>query len=259
MDFGEQIKSIRQKEKLTQEQFAMKLNVSRQAVSNWENNKNLPDIGMLILMSDVFQISLDYLIKGENEMNNMTEKVIKDGSETRRAKYNMSAIEEARLDQDSVGGVIECAAVGVPAGLGSPMLDTVEGRLSSLLFSVPAVKGVEFGVGFGFAEFRGSHANDTFTLADGDKVVTETNNNGGVLGGITSGMPLIFRTVIKPTPSISKPQRTLNLASGEMEELRIKGRHDPCIVTRAAPVIEAAAAVALTDLYLEGYGYARTE
>ena len=89
MDFGEQIKSIRQKEKLTQEQFAMKLNVSRQAVSNWENNKNLPDIGMLILMSDVFQISLDYLIKGENEMNNMTEKVIKDGSETRRARYNM--------------------------------------------------------------------------------------------------------------------------------------------------------------------------
>ena len=89
MDFGEQIKSIRQKEKLTQEQFAMKLNVSRQAVSNWENNKNLPDIGMLILMSDVFEISLDYLIKGENKMNNMTEKVIKDGSETRKAKYNM--------------------------------------------------------------------------------------------------------------------------------------------------------------------------
>ncbi len=174
-------------------------------------------------------------------------------------KAMLSAIEEARLDQDSVGGVIECAAVGVPAGLGNPMLDTVEGRLSSLLFSVPAVKGVEFGVGFGFAEFRGSHANDTFMLTDDETVVTETNNNGGVLGGITSGMPLIFRTAIKPTPSISKTQRTLNLASGEVEDLCIHGRHDPCIVTRAAPVIEAAAAVALTDLYLEGYGYAGTK
>ena len=174
-------------------------------------------------------------------------------------KAMLSAIEEARLDQDSVGGVIECAAVGVPAGLGNPMLDTVEGRLSSLLFSVPAVKGVEFGVGFGFAEFRGSHANDTFMLTDDETVVTETNNNGGILGGITSGMPLIFRTAIKPTPSISKTQRTLNLASGEVEDLCIHGRHDPCIVTRAAPVIEAAAAVALTDLYLEGYGYAGTK
>lgn len=174
-------------------------------------------------------------------------------------KAMLAAIEEARLDQDSVGGVIECASVGVPAGLGSPMLDSVEGRLASLLFSVPAVKGVEFGVGFGFAEFRGSHANDTFTLTDEEKVVTETNNNGGILGGITSGMPLIFRTAIKPTPSIAKPQRTLNLSTGEVEELCIKGRHDPCIVTRAAPVIEAAAAVALTDLYLEGYGYAQSE
>ena len=174
-------------------------------------------------------------------------------------KAMLAAIEEARLDQDSVGGVIECASVGVPAGLGSPMLDSVEGRLASLLFSVPAVKGVEFGVGFGFAEFRGSHANDTFTLTDEEKVVTETNNNGGVLGGITSGMPLIFRTAIKPNPSIAKPQRTLNLSTGEVEELCIKGRHDPCIVTRAAPVIEAAAAVALTDLYLEGYGYAQSE
>ena len=174
-------------------------------------------------------------------------------------KAMLAAIEEARLDQDSVGGVIECASVGVPAGLGSPMLDSVEGRLASLLFSVPAVKGVEFGVGFGFAESRGSHANDTFTLTDEEKVVTGTNNNGGVLGGFTCGMPLIFRTAIKPTPSIAKPQRTLNLSTGEVEELCIKGRHDPCIVTRAAPVIEAAAAVALTDLYLEGYGYAQSE
>ena len=153
---------------------------------------------------------------------------------------------------------IECAAVGVPAGLGSPMLDTVEGKLASMLFSVPAVKGVEFGVGFGFAEYRGSNANDTFYQDADGKVRTETNNNGGVLGGITSGMPILFRTVIKPTPSISRQQNTLNLASGQVEPLVIKGRHDPCIVTRAAPVIEAAAAVVLTDLYLEGYGYAQS-
>ncbi|MGN0994647.1 MAG: chorismate synthase [Butyricicoccus sp.] len=170
----------------------------------------------------------------------------------------LAAIEDARMDCDSVGGVIECAAVGVPAGLGSPMLDTVEGKLASMLFSVPAVKGVEFGVGFGFAEYRGSNANDAFYQDADGKVRTETNNNGGVLGGIASGMPILFRTVIKPTPSISRQQNTLNLASGQVEPLVIKGRHDPCIVTRAAPVIEAAAAVALTDLYLEGYGYAQS-
>lgn len=174
-------------------------------------------------------------------------------------KAMLAAIEDARMDQDSVGGVIECAAVGIPAGLGSPMLSTVESKLASLLFSVPAVKGVEFGLGFGFAEYRGSHANDLMELTDDEKVVTVTNNNGGVLGGITSGMPLLFRTVIKPTSSISKPQRTLNLASGEVEDLVVKGRHDPCIVTRAAPVIESAAAIALADLCLEGYGYAQSE
>ena len=166
----------------------------------------------------------------------------------------LAAIEDARMDCDSVGGVIECAAVGLPAGLGSPMMDTVESRLSSILFAVPAVKGVEFGVGFGFAEYRGSHANDPMYLDADGRVRTETNNNGGVLGGITSGMPVVFRAVIKPTASIAKRQNTLNLATGKVEPLEIHGRHDPCIVTRAAPVIEAAAAVALTDLYLEGYG-----
>lgn len=169
----------------------------------------------------------------------------------------LSAIEDARMDCDSVGGVIECAAVGLPAGLGSPMLDTVEARLSSLLFSVPAVKGVEFGVGFGFADYRGSHANDPMYLDENGTVRTETNNNGGVLGGITNGMPILFRTVIKPTSSISKRQNTLNLETGKVEPLEIHGRHDPCIVTRAAPVIESAAAIALTDLYLGGFGYAQ--
>ena len=167
----------------------------------------------------------------------------------------LAAIEEAREAQDSVGGVIECAAIGLPAGIGSPMLDTVEGRLSSLLFGVPAVKGVEFGAGFAFAALRGSHANDTF-YQDGDTVKTETNNNGGINGGITNGMPLVFRVCIKPTPSISSVQQTLNIQTGKVEPLSIHGRHDPCIVTRAAPVVEAACAIALADLLREANGYA---
>ena len=167
----------------------------------------------------------------------------------------LAAIEEAREAQDSVGGVIECAAIGLPAGIGSPMLDTVEGRLSSLLFGVPAVKGVEFGAGFAFAALRGSHANDTF-YQNGDTVKTETNNNGGVNGGITNGMPLVFRVCIKPTPSISSVQQTLNIRTGKIEPLSIHGRHDPCIVTRAAPVVEAACAIALADLLREANGYA---
>ena len=167
----------------------------------------------------------------------------------------LAAIEEAREAQDSVGGVIECAAIGLPAGIGSPMLDTVEGRLSSLLFGVPAVKGVEFGAGFAFAALRGSHANDTF-YQDGGAVKTETNNNGGVNGGITNGMPLVFRVCIKPTPSISSVQQTLNIRTGKIEPLSIHGRHDPCIVTRAAPVVEAACAIALADLLREANGYA---
>ena len=165
------------------------------------------------------------------------------------------AIEDAREEQDSVGGVIECAAVGLPAGIGSPMLDSVESRLASILFGVPAVKGVEFGAGFAFAALRGSHANDPFYEENG-AVKTETNNNGGVLGGITSGMPLIVRACIKPTPSIGMAQDTLNLRTGKVEPLSIHGRHDPCIVTRAAPVIEAACAVALADLLREANGYA---
>ncbi len=167
----------------------------------------------------------------------------------------LAAIEDARMEQDSVGGVIECAAIGLPAGLGSPMLDTVESRLASILFAVPAVKGVEFGAGFAFAALRGSHANDALYQENG-VVKTETNNNGGINGGITNGMPLIVRACIKATPSIGMTQETLNLQTGKTEPLSIHGRHDPCIVTRAAPVIEAACAITLADLLREANGYA---
>ena len=162
----------------------------------------------------------------------------------------------ARNDGDSVGGVIECMITGLPAGLGAPFFDSVESEISRLLFSVPAVKGVEFGEGFGFADLRGSQANDAFRMAEG-KVVTETNHAGGVNGGITNGMPVIFRCAIRPTPSIARKQQTVSLKTGEDAELEIHGRHDPCILPRAVPVIEAMAAIAVLDLWKERQGCLR--
>lgn len=159
-----------------------------------------------------------------------------------------AAVEAARLEADSVGGVIEAAAVGLPAGMGSPMFDGVENRLAALLFGVPAVKGVEFGDGFALGQLRGSAANDPMTIDPAGRVTATANHNGGVLGGITSGMPLILRAAIKPTPSIGQPQQTVDLAAGRPETLVIQGRHDPCIVPRALPVVEAALAVGLLDL-----------
>lgn len=170
--------------------------------------------------------------------------------ETKREAME-AAIKQAASEGDSVGGIVECAICGMPAGLGSPMFDTVESRLASLLFAVPAVKGVSFGSGFGFAQMRGSEANDAYAVKDG-KVVTETNHNGGVLGGITNGMPVVFEAAIKPTASISKPQQTVNLKTMEQETVTVKGRHDACIVPRAAAVIEAAAYVCMLDLAIEG-------
>jgi len=158
-------------------------------------------------------------------------------------------IESAREEGDSVGGVIECAVIDLPAGAGDPMFDGMENIIASTVFAIPGVKGIEFGSGFDCAKMKGSEHNDAFVLTDG-KITTETNRHGGILGGITSGMPLIFRTAIKPTPSISKPQRTVSLSENNQAELRIKGRHDPCIVPRAVPCIEAAAALAVYDAIL---------
>lgn len=157
------------------------------------------------------------------------------------------AIFEAKEDRDSVGGIVECLVTGVPAGLGDPMFGGMENRLAAALFGIPAVKGVEFGEGFGVARLRGSQNNDPFTVKDG-KIVTETNHAGGILGGITNGMPLVFRLAVKPTPSISKPQQTVSLSENREEKLVITGRHDPCIVPRAVPVVEAVTALVLSDL-----------
>ena len=155
-------------------------------------------------------------------------------------------IEAARLAQDSVGGMIECAVTGLPAGVGEPMFDGLEGAIAKAVFGVPAVKGIEFGAGFALAAMRGSRANDAFCYQNGH-VVTETNHCGGILGGIANGMPLIFRCAVKPTPSISQPQKTVDLQTGENTVLTIHGRHDPCIVPRAVPVIEAVTALAIIN------------
>ena len=158
-----------------------------------------------------------------------------------------ASVEKARLDGDSVGGVIECAVVGVPVGIGANIFSTVEGHISSALFGVPAVKGVEFGAGFDFAKMTGYEANDTYSILNGNVKINK-NNNGGVLGGMTTGAPIIVRAVVKPTPSISKAQKSVNLQKMTEEELVIHGRHDPCIVPRAVPVVESAVAFALLDL-----------
>lgn len=152
----------------------------------------------------------------------------------------------AREKLDSVGGIIECAAVGVPAGTGSPMLDGLENVISRLVFAVPAVKGIEFGNGFECAELYGSENNDEFTVKDG-KISTLTNNHGGILGGISSGMPIIFRAAFKPTPSISREQNSVDFKENTPQKLIIKGRHDPCVVPRAVPCVESALNIALVS------------
>ena len=164
-----------------------------------------------------------------------------------------AAIRAAGSEGDSVGGLLETAILGLPAGVGEPFFDSVESLLAHMAFSVPAVKGIEFGEGFGFAALRGSQANDPFRVEDG-RIVTETNRNAGINGGLTNGMPVVFRTVVKPTPSIYKEQRTVDYTAGENALLSIKGRHDPCIVPRAAVVQTCAAAVAIGDLLTSRYG-----
>jgi len=147
-----------------------------------------------------------------------------------------------------VGGLIECIATGLPAGIGDPMFGGIESRVAQIVYGIPAVKGLDFGSGFSGAYLRGSENNDAYVIRDG-RIETLTNNAGGILGGITTGMPLVFQVAIKPTPSISLPQKSVSLQKMTEQVLEVSGRHDPCIVPRAVPVIEAAAAIALWDAY----------
>ncbi len=162
----------------------------------------------------------------------------------------LSVLSYAKETMDSVGGVIACAILGLPAGVGEPMFGGVEGRIATAVYGIPAVKGVEFGDTQAMATLYGSWVNDAYTVENG-AIRTATNNCGGILGGITNGMPVIFRAVVKPTPSIGKPQKSVNMKTMEEVTIQIKGRHDPCIVPRAVPVVEAAAAIAIYDLMAE--------
>lgn len=170
-----------------------------------------------------------------------------------KADLMRACIEDAASEGDSVGGILETAVIGLPAGIGEPWFDTVEGVLSHALFSIPAIKGVEFGEGFGMADLRGSEANDALRIENG-RVITTTNHNGGINGGITNGMPLIFRCAVKPTPSIFQEQDSVDLASGQNTTLTLQGRHDPAIIHRARVVVDSVVALVLCDLLALRFG-----
>lgn len=185
-------------------------------------------------------------------------KLLQAGGETDPERF-MDAIEAAHADGDSVGGVIECTVTGCPAGAGAPMFDGMENRIARAVFGIPGVKGLEFGSGFAGSARRGSENNDPFMMEDGE-VKTRTNHAGGILGGISSGMPIVFRVACKPTPSIAKQQDSVDLRTKTETKLSVHGRHDPCIALRTVPCVEAAAAVAVYDAILEEtYGSYRTE
>jgi Chorismate synthase len=171
------------------------------------------------------------------------------GEETDPDKF-LNCVEAARAEGDSVGGVIECTVTGCPAGLGGPMFDGMENRIARAIFGIPGVKGIEFGSGFAGAHRRGSENNDPYCIENG-AVRTRTNNAGGILGGLSSGMPIVFRAALKPTPSIAKPQDSVDLRTMTETTLSVRGRHDPCIALRAVPCVEAAAAAAIYDAILE--------
>lgn len=214
----------------------------------------LENAGIIIAahVSSIYDVSDDGFdtvnpnIELMKKLNTMTFPVI-----NRQKKEQMlKAIDAAKRELDSIGGTVECMAVGLPVGLGDSLFDGIEGKLAPYLFGIPAVKGVQFGCGFGATKMHGSQHNDPFIIKDG-KVQTETNNCGGILGGITNGMPLVFTAAFKPTPSIAREQRTVDLQTNSNTTLCIKGRHDPCVVPRGAAVVEAAAAVGLLDLMIE--------
>ncbi|MBQ7010321.1 MAG: chorismate synthase [Clostridia bacterium] len=200
-------------------------------------------------VADVNDTPFDPVNVGRTEAEALKDKEIA-VLDTGKAEMMLDAVARAKADGDSLGGIIECAVIGIDAGHGEHMFAGVEGRISSALYSIPAVKGVEFGAGFAAAAMRGSENNDPFSVKNG-KIVTKTNNCGGILGGMTNGMPVICRAAIKPTPSIAKEQDSVSISSLEARKIRVGGRHDPCIVFRAVAAVEAAVAVAITDILLD--------
>ena len=189
----------------------------------------------------------------EADIDSLNEKLFAVLDEEQGIKME-EAILLAKSEQDSVGGILETAITGIPSGIGEPYFDSIESQLAHMLFSVPAVKGVEFGSGFDFAKMRGSEANDSFRIDENGKVFTRTNHNGGINGGISNGMPVTFRCAIKPTPSVSIEQETVDFVKGENKNFVITGRHDPAIIHRARVVIDSAAAIVLCDILAQRYG-----
>ena len=207
--------------------------------------------GHILSIGGVEDKRFDPVNVNEAELENLSSKLFALNNPEMEEKMR-AAVEEARLDCDSVGGSVELAAVGLPVGLGSHMFLGVENVVSNILYGVPAVKGISFGAGFDYANMKGSLANDQMYFDANGAVKSYTNNCGGITGGMTNGMPLIVTAALKPTPSIAKEQKTVNLKTGENTTLKIEGRHDPCIVPRALPVLEAALSIALLDLLALG-------
>lgn len=208
--------------------------------------KLLSLIGIEVLAHTAAIGGIEAKLKTFNEIKENVEKNPVRCADLRAAEEMAKVIEQAKEEGDSVGGIIEGIALNVPVGLGEPVFDTLEGDLAKALFAIPAVKGVEFGSGFPAAGKRGSENNDPFVIRN-NKIVTVTNNAGGILGGISNGMPIVVRVAVKPTPSIAKNQETVNLKDMERASLVVKGRHDACIVPRAVPVVESMMAVTLCD------------
>jgi len=208
--------------------------------------KLLSLIGIEVLAHTVAIGGIKAKLKAFNEIKENVEKNPVRCADLRAAEEMVRVIEQAKGKGDSVGGIIEGIALNVPVGLGEPVFDTLEGDLAKALFAIPAVKGVEFGLGFQAAGRRGSEHNDPFIIRN-DKIVTATNNAGGILGGISNGMPIVVRVAVKPTPSITKSQETVDMKKMQNASLEVKGRHDACIVPRAVPVVESMVAVTLCD------------
>ena len=202
-------------------------------------------------IGDVCDTPFDLAHVGESERAALAHSEEFPVLDARSGEQMKQLILDAAAEGDSVGGIVECAALGLPAGLGEHMFDGLENRIAAAAFGIPAVKGIEFGNGFACSQLRGSQNNDAFTT-DGVRITTKTNNCGGILGGMSTGMPLVFRVAFKPTPSISREQDSVDMVKMENVKLSIKGRHDPCVVVRAVPVVEAVCAIALCDALLDG-------